>query len=518
MKTAFTLFIICFFSYSSFAQSGTLDSSFGDSGKVISKDLGSCNDMAIQTDNKIVCEGMNHTLFQLVRYLPDGKIDSLFGNNGIVNPIVRETFNEAFSVLIQNDGKILLSGDGYKNGISTIVLMRFMPDGSFDKNFATYGIADSTFGIGESFSHIALQPDGKILLLGDYYPGFILIRYNPDGTLDENFGDKGKILTAFGAGTVPTAIAIKPDGKIITAGNYGGGVGYSKFLLAQYSTEGVLDESFGNKGVITTDFGKYGDLINSIAIQADGKIIAAGVTGVRDIGDVENMAIIRYNTDGSIDKDFGLDGKTTIVFNDVNSKITDIVIEKDEKILLGGSTYQKLYYGDLDFLVSRLNLSGLLDSSFGTNGITLTDFGSYDGAEAIALQQDKIILAGENSINGENPHVNYALARYNNDEANKKQIIIKKIKHYIATHNNAQATSLNSISIYPNPAQNVLHIAGLSSSNTKLTVVDFSGTVRQQAVANTSFYNLNISALATGNYLLKIEMNGDVVTKKFVKE
>ena len=112
------------------------------------------------------------------------------------------------------------------------------------------------------------------------------------------------------------------------------------------------------------------------------------------------------------------------------------------------------------------------------------------------------------------------MLRYNNDYT-KKQIIIKKIKHYISTHNNAQTTALNTVSIYPNPATNYLHIEGLQSSNLKLTVVDFAGNVAlsvQLSAFSSSSYNLNITSLKQGNYLLKIETNDGLVTKQFVKE
>jgi uncharacterized delta-60 repeat protein len=451
--------------------------------------------------------------------MPDGTLDSAFGNNGVLVPLVPETNDQAATMILQPAQKILVTSFGYKSGVPTITVMRLLSDGRFDQSFGTNGIVDSTFGIGESIPHIALQPDGKILVLGWYYPGFIILRYNTDGSLDESFGNNGEVLTTFGEGTVPTAVAVALDGRIVAAGNYGGGEGYSKFLLVRYNTDGTLDQTFGHRGVITTDFGKNGDEINNIGIQPDGKIVAVGVTGVSPFGENENMAIARYNTDGTLDMNFGTAGKTSIVFNNVNSKVNGLVIESNGKILLGGSTYQEIYYGDLDFVVSRLDSNGIVDSGFGTNGITVTDFGSYDGAQAIALQGNKIVLAGTNSINGENPVISYALARYYNDNLTKKQIIVQKIRHYVQTHN-AQATSLGNLSIYPNPSQNVLHVVGLSSAQTKLTVVDFNGNVAvsRELRAMSGVYDLNIVSLHAGNYLLKIETNGAMVAKQFVKE
>lgn len=539
--------------------------------------------MAVQVDDKIVCAGINDYKLQAVRYLPDGKIDSSFGNNGILYPQIPETNPQITSLVLQPDQKILLSCDCYKNGVPTIVLLRLLPDGSFDKNFGINGIVDSTFGIGESNPHVALQPDGKIFVLGWYYPGFIVIRFNADGSLDESFGDKGKVLTTFGAGTLPAGIAIAPDGKIVTAGNYGGGVGYSKFLLARYTTEGALDEDFGNKGVITTDFGKYGDVINDMAIQPDGKIIVAGQTGLDFDFQHEFIAVARYTLDGILDETFGQSGKATIIYEGFDASAEKMILDQNNNVLLAGEIYQ-LFSPVQDFLVSRLTNIGIIDSSFGDGGFTITNFGLIEVAHSLAFQNNKIILAGTSYSSDEETQINYALARYSND-GSKKQVIIAKIRKWLQHHNgiewdnnsnissfvvqrsydgvhfssiarihagntsnytyadpspltginyyrlqttgitgavnysNVLAITNNNIKISPNPATNALHIEGLPpAGNVKLTIVDFAGNVKLQAVANVATYNLNIASLKQGNYMLKIETNDAVITRQFVKE
>ncbi len=166
----------------------------------------------------------------------------------------------------------------------------------------------------------------------------------------------------------------------------------------------------------------------------------------------------------------------------------------------------------------RFTSIGNIDSTFGDNGIQTTQtIKSHSAISSSVLQKNGEILCGGSS--GETD----ILARYNNDDKSKKQIIIQKIKHYIQTHNDAQATTLNNVFIYPNPAQNILHVEGLSA-NAKLTVVDFAGNIivsreLSPVPPNTGVvsygYDLNVSSLHAGNYLLKIEVNGEVVTKQF---
>ncbi len=577
------------------AQPGTLDYSFGDSGKVVSKNFGNCYGMVVQSDNKIVCTGNNgQQAFQTVRYLSDGMLDASFGNEGIVNPVIQETGALTTSITIQTDQKLLVAGSGYKQGIPTCVILRFLPDGTLDNSFGINGISDSTFGQGESFPSIVVQPDGKIVETAWFAPGFITIRFMPDGTLDQDFGDKGKVISTFGANAVPDAIAMDAEGRIIVGGNYSGNA--SEFIIVRYTNNGVLDESFGNNGVIITDFGKHGDQLFAIATQTDGKIIGAGVTGTDFTGVNENMAIVRYNLKGTLDSSFGTDGKVTIVFNATNSQANSLILEPDGKILIGGGTGGEAEGTSVDFALVRLLSDGSLDSAFAEDGKGVTDFGLNETSTHIALQSGKIILAGTSYTTQPENQINYALARYYNDSLSKKQILITKIKKWIQHHNgiewdntpgtqsyavqrsidgqhwttvcrsqviaysahysdptpsstgttyyrlqttstsNAVANSniiaisndeLN-VSLSPNPAKNTLSIAGLpTNKKVKITVVDFSGNtaISQQlspvppnAGANSQLYNLDVSSLHAGNYVLKVETGTNSVAKQFVKE
>lgn len=224
---------------------------------------------------------------------------------------------------------------------------------------------------------------------------------------------------------------------------------------------------------------------------------------------------MRLNSNGSLDETFGESGIALIDFKNSHSWANDMIQQPDGKFILAGGA--SLEPTGSKFALSRITNDGKLYSSFGVNGLQTTAFSDNSSANCVALQsKGKIVLGGFYQKDDKSP--SFLIARYNNDKTSKKQIIITKIKHYVATHNNAQATSLSNVSIYPNPTQSVLHISGLSSNKATLTLVDFVGNLKLQAVATGTSYNLNIAALSSGSYLLKIEMNDEVVMKQFIKQ
>jgi uncharacterized delta-60 repeat protein len=186
--------------------------------------------------------------------------------------------------------------------------------GDLDPSFGIGGKVTTDFspGIGWAYS-VAIQADGKIVAAG-YVVGtvsqFALVRYKSDGSLDPSFGTGGKVTTDFAPfNSQASSVAIQADGKIVAAGSAG-----SDFALARYTSDGSLDTSFGTGGKVTTDFGPFGSGASSVAIQADGKIVAAGSAGsdffaTGKLG--SDFALARYNSDGSLDTTFGTGGKVT---------------------------------------------------------------------------------------------------------------------------------------------------------------------------------------------------------------
>jgi uncharacterized delta-60 repeat protein len=188
--------------------------------------------------------------------------------------------------------------------------------GELDPTFDGDGKVVTDFGADDVASGVAIQGDGKIVVGGKREPAsgnsnFALARYNPDGSLDPTFDGDGKVLTDFGAGDIGEDVAIQADGKIVAAGLSGAGTNPFNFALARYNTNGSLDLSFGGDGRVLTDFGSNEEAFG-VAIQADGKIVAAGLTGAGT--NPENFALARYKPGGSLDATFDGDGRVVTAF------------------------------------------------------------------------------------------------------------------------------------------------------------------------------------------------------------
>ena len=335
----------------------------------------------------------------------DGVLDSTFGTGGFVRTAFDDGSRIGYSMAIQEDGKIIVVGSFVGGG--DLFLVRYNLDGSLDTSFDANGIVFLKDG-GRAYD-LALQADGKIVVLSSFR--FMqLIRYNNDGSLDASFGLDGKVSTSFqdieGGAINPRSLVIQSDGKIIVAG-WADKIGKYNFILARYNIDGSLDASFDDDGRVIIDFGE-GEKANSVALQADGKIIVAGETGFSD------FVLVRYNTNGSLDASFGLSARVVTPIGTNDDVANDLVIQPDGKIVVAGYSKNST---DEDFALVRYNTDGSLDASFDTDGIVITDFnsGRSDFAQSMVIQSDgKIVLAGYS--NGESSFdQNLALARFNVD-------------------------------------------------------------------------------------------------------
>lgn len=307
---------------------GTLDNTFGTGGKVVTpiEPGGEGNSVAIQSDGKILLGGYSGWFISLVRYNSDGSLDTTFGTGGKVITDIDGYYSETCkSVAIQSDGKILLGGYGQHNNNDNpyFILVRYNTNGTLDTSFGTDGKVIGRIGYGRS---LLIQDDGKILLGGGSNFTFALIRYNADGILDSTFGVGGEVITAVGSSSGGNSLAIQSDGKIVL-----GGYADNNFALVRYNIDGSLDNTFGLGGKVTTVTGSY-SAGKSIGIQNDGKIVLGGYAEA-------DFALVRYNSDGTLDNTFGNGGKIItdigVGYNPGNS----LDIQNDGKIVMGGDAY-----------------------------------------------------------------------------------------------------------------------------------------------------------------------------------
>ena len=256
---------------------------------------------------------------------------------------------------------------------------------------------------------MAIQSDGKIVVAGyssiGGYDNFALIRYNPNGSLDTSFNGTGKVTTAIGSvHDRGNSVAIQSDGKIVVAG-YSQNSNYD-FAVVRYNPNGSLDTTFNGTGKVTTAFGTSNDVGNSVAVQSDGKIVVAGQT---IIGSNDDFALVRYNSNGSLDTNFNGAGKVTTAIGSFGDRAHSMAMLSDGKIVVAGESY--MGGSAYDFALARYNSNGSLDTSFNGTGKVTTAFGSSDDiGNSVAVQSDgKLVVAGYALTGG---NFNFALARY----------------------------------------------------------------------------------------------------------
>ena len=394
-----------------YTTTGILDSSFGTNGKVTA-DFGAtdgANSLAVQ-GSRIVAVGStyNPNLYNsdiaIASYTVDGALDASFGNNGLLVGYFPTSYAYFTGTAIQGNN-ILAAGSALRNeaGNEDFVLARYTPGGALDSSFGKDGKVTTDFNDQDQARSIALQGK-KIVVAGSTddlhshnLDDFALTRYTADGVLDRTFGVNGKVITDFNnRNDDANSIAIQGD-KIIVGGysvTYANNRYNPDFALARYTADGVLDATFGVNGKVTTDFG-FEDYANTIALQGN-KIIMGGTM------------LARYTENGTLDHSFGKNGKVIPEFS-----LNAIVLSGD-KIIASGSIYNA-ENNTSDFALARYTADGRLDSSFGVNGKTITDFGYDDYASSISLQGDKFIIGG-NSINNSDVYDEFfALARYTSD-------------------------------------------------------------------------------------------------------
>ena len=227
------------------------------------------------------------------------------------------------------------------------------------------------------------------------------------GKLDPTFGSGGKVLTQIGDGSAGQAIALQRDGKLVVAGFAGRYGSNTDFEVARYTPRGRLDRSFGQKGMVATDFGTY-EQAAAVKIQPDGRIVVAGYTYTEGSSPQYAVAVARYRRNGSLDSSFGAGGKVV----EPGVDFVALVLQRDGKIVVGGQDNRD--FAPYRFALYRLNHDGSLDTNFGTNGEVTTQFEPYSaGVSGLAIQPDgKIVALG--SAGGHDLDA-LALARYNRD-------------------------------------------------------------------------------------------------------
>lgn len=294
--------------------------------------------------------------------------------------------------------------------------------GELDPGFGKKGKVMTSFGDVAYANSVTLQPNGKVVAAGvvgkaNGEIAFGLARYRKNGSLDRAFGSKGKVTTKIDQAAAASAVALAQNRKIFAAGTSIDGT-HSQFALVRYRKDGSLDGEFASAGIARAAFAAKDAGAGALVLQPDGRLVVAGNASENHRAEI---ALARFDEDGTLDPSFGSDGEVEFpIPNEEAASATGVAIQSDDKIVVAGSTYR--VDGDnllpVDAVLARLNADGSLDQTFGTNGVVTRALGDGpqgefgDRADGVAIQQDGKILVAGRVFYGT---YDFGVARYNTD-------------------------------------------------------------------------------------------------------
>ncbi len=514
-----------------FQLDGTLDSSFGTNGFLFGNvscfDMVLQPDDKILVIG-IVYDGINPNSYAVGRYQPDGKVDSSFGENGVARIPSTNDQTQFNRIALAPDSSIIVAGSATPSSSLCHISSNGVFDSKFG---GTGRVLNTIVGFNARIAvqkdgKILLT--GNTFGGGYYEQDFALSRYNPDGSLDETFGSGGTVVTQGFPGVnghdQPGDIVVQADGRIVMGGYSTGSDYIGHMAILRYNPDGTLDNSFGTKGKTFVLFENEGSAVATLLPQSDGKILLSG-NAYNYALSRGYLALSRLNDDGSIDSSFAVNGKQTTAFGEGDAGTTCALLQADGKIVQGGSYFNEALGSD-SYLLARYNNDISRRQQIITrirrwlqhHGITwqgdnnvryYTVQKSTDGG--ITYQPvAKLYNAHQSSLSYEEATANdnalYRVAATAKDGG-------RSLSNSIAIGSEA------AIKLFPNPVRNTLQIQGLSTdSKTNITVTDFSGNVRTSTTANGGSVSINASTLKPGNYLLKVQSGGNITTHPFVKE
>ncbi|MCF8465685.1 MAG: T9SS type A sorting domain-containing protein [Flavobacteriales bacterium] len=493
--------------------SPTLDLSF-DSDGIFVHDYGFHDNLqavAVQSsDNSIVSVGavVNTGAFGgsllVQRILSTGEFDPSFNTTGF---LTIEDYQEsyAYDVEILSSGKILVAGAAANAQYEFFALvLRLNSDGTLDPTFGTNGVTLINLAPRDEFAYaMDIQSDGKIVVAGSAGDALnknmpVVYRLNEDGSVDSAFGTNG--MTALPVSEIDndfSSVSIRTDGTIVASGHISQALtpqGQQNFdvLVAKFLPNGQLDVNFGTSGLVVTSVSQTLSEEAYGMVISEGEILVCGYSLSSTY--LYQHFIIRYKANGDLVTTFGNNG---IVLSDltIGTVAYDMALDNDGRILVTG--YVGTSFADLDFFLAAYEDNGSLDITFGNQGMVRTDaMGDFDEAYGIFVQPNgSIVLAGKGSNGANNDAV---VMRFANDMATEI----------------SKATDEDQVSFYPNPATDVLNITGLAGNG----MVSVLNTIGQELLTvpfqNSDRMILNLSELTSGVYLVQIRTENGITTRK----
>ncbi len=481
----------------------TPDNLFG-TGGAVTIDIDSVYDnirsILVQDDGQILVAGQLQgnpypDSIVVVRLNTDGTLDNTFGINGVASASTPDPLMaEVHDMAIQTDGQILTCGTGMEQGSQPCFSMiRFNENGTVDSAFGEHGIVTTEFtDKWAKATSIHVYDNGAVLLGGNAHPetsdlaDFALAKYHQNGIIDSSFGNNGTVLTDFGLyrNDQLTATWVFEDGRILAAGHSSGKVGMAKYL-----SNGTLDTSFGDSGlVVFSDLLNNGIFVSDVEVIDNGNILIGGTTNV---GGSSVFTLFKFHSNGSIDTSYGMSGVERLGWTGTHN-LTDLQVFNSE--IYAGGIYNDIT--DRYFLLAKLNSDGTYNTSFGTDGLAI---GVHGGANAIAFQPNgKLLSLG---IVPGYLYFDALVARY--DIPTTGVIDLNRVKDF---------------EVYPNPTTSTITLQ-TETPLSQAWLTELTGRRLMPLQPNGTQWQADLSQLPSGMYLIDVlTQEGRRGVKKVVRE
>ncbi len=515
---AFLIILFLFINSKSNAQYSHYipDSSFAQNGKLITTIPGQFVRSLVLPDSTMLLGGYGNvngkTRFITVRLNGNGSFNSLWGNGGVVVDSFPNTDqNQINDMIYLPTERVLIMGRADSFSTFNIGLSKHLMNGNLDSSFGVNGMVILPHSNNLSTSSMALQSNGKIVLAGNYAGHIMVCRLHANGKIDSTFGTNG--ISYVTIGTLPydggASIKVLQDDRIVVGGHtYHSTQSWAAVL--RFLPNGSVDSSFGTNGHVENNVSGYGDYINNIVIQNDGKILASGYN-VQQNSPIK-ILIIRYDSTGNLDLSFAGNGIKQKNINNYDDKSFNTIIQPDGNIVLGGYTTNFTTNTFTDFLLYGIDSLGNDDNDFAPGGIISGNYflnqSNYNdkGQTMCSLTNGKLLVAGNTYLSG---------------SGTMSAMMWKPSVITQPTGIDYEDLESGRFEFYPNPANEILYLRFPETKIESTIVVE--NIIGQQMISQTILPHsknevLNIAHFNQGVYLIKwIKKNGSADIVKWIK-
>lgn len=495
---------------SSAQTAGSLDTEFSMDGKH-TVDYGYVDlykDVNFKSNGKIAAAGTSYGEFwdssiKVTQYNNDGTIDVNFGTEGTFSYTLNYETGVYAMALTPHD-KILVAviTTGFAGGFA-MLMFQLNEDGTLDSEFGTDGVRYHDLGTNDDIAYdMAIQDDCNILLAGtntdqNYNNVPVVVRFNEDGSLDSEFGTNGVAsITVTAIENEFNSVCVQSDGKILAAGHIAVTIGTYSLLVARFNDDGTTDNSYGDDGVLVMNINNQGEEFLDMVCTEDDDLILSGIMQSMDQFQFKAFAM-KLDVHGNPVSTFGNNGFVQLGDTEEDTAYA-MALQNDGKIILGGNTGQSIPFNS-NFGIWRLNADGTPDDTFGENGKISTDFNELpDQIEAFSIQNDgKLIAVGK--ARSENGQFDMAIARYFTTD------VVGITESFTS----------GDVSVYPNPAISGTDIQIRAENNKieKIQLIDMKGNsvynVELSPDKATQSFRVETQNLASGIYSLVLRFEGN---------